>query len=553
MDQIKRPARKTKKTPKKTLSFFTQPFYHLYCAKWLYLLILPVILVLVRSINLLGLPMYLDEGLYIFWAGLFSKDSSFAYLPLTDGKAPLFMWLVGDFNRFFHDFLLTGRMLSVLAGGVTVVCWMIILRMELGKKFVWMFWLMALVVPYAFVIERMAFVDTLMTALLSFGTMSLVWALKNSSRRYFVLFSVFGGFLAGLGLGFAYMTKTSARAFLVVFLIVGAVWIIRVLLQRKFISVLGIIITSAVMYLTYHELLSDFRIGAHLLWGMIDVKEQELTYTLPQIFNNLIVKHNPGIYRDSLPFIFSYFTVYLGGLSLLAVFGIFRILKKRRDLIWLVLYFMISTVGIFLSARMMSSRYFYPVVPSFLALSAIGGVALWEYRLKLGKVLVAIILTALAVQSSLYLFSPLHGLYAYDDQRYFTTGDISALGMYDVKNYLTAAPDQSIVGVSGIWGIPQGVVTELSSDKITAVDLGNWFQAGDPDKNKGCEKDTKFYQGKCWRLNLGIVMGSSRDKYLYLTQDQGYLPIIGLFYTYNIEKEYLRPGSSHKVYLIKID
>jgi len=41
---------------------------------------------------------------------------SLRFLPLSDGKQPLFMWLIIPFLKFLKDPLIAGRMVSVLAG-----------------------------------------------------------------------------------------------------------------------------------------------------------------------------------------------------------------------------------------------------------------------------------------------------------------------------------------------------------------------------------------------------------------------------------------------------
>lgn len=495
---------------------------------------MPISLILIRLINLLGLPLYLDEGIYIFWAKLFSTDQSFAYLSLSDGKAPLFMWLTASLHPIFHDFLLSGRFISVIAGGITLLSWMIILHSEINKKTAFLYWLLFLLVPYSFLIERMAFVDSLLTAFISLATMFLILSFKNTGflQKWWLI--ILGGLFAGVSLGLAYLTKTSAWAFLIVLLIISLVWAIRSSIRKKYLQVFSILLSVGVMYLAYHELVSDFRIGAQRFWGMIDIKEAELTYTLPQIFNTFFVKHNfMFTYSGSVPFIFSYFTVYLGALLLPAVIGIIWIFKSRRDLLWIFIYCFVATLGIFLSARMMSSRYFYPVVPSFIALATLGAIQLWE-SIRYGKAILVSILLILFIQSLLFIINPLHAFYSYDDQGFFSSGYLTALGLTKIQEELKVSPSSNVLAVSGIWGIPDGVGVELSDIGVETVGLDNWLGTSN--------------------INLEKIKNSPKpNKYLYLTLDEeNALPILGKYYNYTIINEFVRPESNSKVYLIKL-
>src|SRR3990167_10723370 len=73
-----------------------------------------------RLYNLDLIPIFADEAIYIRWAQLMAYDWHHLFVPLTDGKTPLFMWLLAPPLRFNFDPLLTGRVLSATAGLGTV-------------------------------------------------------------------------------------------------------------------------------------------------------------------------------------------------------------------------------------------------------------------------------------------------------------------------------------------------------------------------------------------------------------------------------------------------
>src|SRR3989338_6414648 len=73
-----------------------------------------------RLYNLDLIPIFADEAIYIKWAQLMAYDWHHLFVPLTDGKTPLFMWLLAPLLRLNFDPLITGRMLSAAAGLGTV-------------------------------------------------------------------------------------------------------------------------------------------------------------------------------------------------------------------------------------------------------------------------------------------------------------------------------------------------------------------------------------------------------------------------------------------------
>src|SRR4030043_655222 len=80
-----------------------------------------LIFFLLRLINLTILPIFADEAIYIRWSQVMRVESTLRFLPLSDGKQPLFMWLTIPFLQIFSDPLLAGRFLSVVAGFVSLI------------------------------------------------------------------------------------------------------------------------------------------------------------------------------------------------------------------------------------------------------------------------------------------------------------------------------------------------------------------------------------------------------------------------------------------------
>ena len=81
-----------------------------------FLLALTLLYLLTRLINLTNLPVFADEAIYIRWAQVMRSEPSLRFLPLSDGKQPLFMWLIIPALKIFSDPLFAGRMISLGSG-----------------------------------------------------------------------------------------------------------------------------------------------------------------------------------------------------------------------------------------------------------------------------------------------------------------------------------------------------------------------------------------------------------------------------------------------------
>jgi 4-amino-4-deoxy-L-arabinose transferase-like glycosyltransferase len=124
-----------------------------------------------RLIRLNLIPIFTDEAIYIRWAEIARYDAAWRFISLSDGKQPLFVWLTMIIFPFFEDPLIAGRLVSVVAGLITMIG-LFLLSWELfGKKEVGFFSaFLYLFYPFALVYDRMALMDGLV------GTFA-IWAL----------------------------------------------------------------------------------------------------------------------------------------------------------------------------------------------------------------------------------------------------------------------------------------------------------------------------------------------------------------------------------------
>lgn len=159
-----------------------------------------VVFLLLRLVNLDLIPVFADEAIYIRWAQLIGSAWNYFFIPLSDGKTPLFMWVLMPVFKVVEDPLLAGRLLSVGSGfmtglGVLFLGWRFYsARVGLVALFLY------IVSPYFIFFDRMALVDSMLVA---FSIWSLNFILLLARYKRFDL-----GIILGYLLGGAMLTKT---------------------------------------------------------------------------------------------------------------------------------------------------------------------------------------------------------------------------------------------------------------------------------------------------------------------------------------------------------
>src|SRR3989339_2107589 len=100
---------------------------------WLFLPLVFLVVAIFFTLRLYHLdllPIFADEAIYIHWAQVMRAESTLRFLPLSDGKPPLFMWTMIPFFKIISDPLVAGRLVSVFSGlgtmsGVGFLTWLL--------------------------------------------------------------------------------------------------------------------------------------------------------------------------------------------------------------------------------------------------------------------------------------------------------------------------------------------------------------------------------------------------------------------------------------------
>jgi len=156
---------------------------------------------LTRLVNLRGVPVFIDEAIYIKWAHQAQHGNLWASL-LWDGKPPLHSWMMVPFLGAVKDQLLAGRLNSVFFGSLTTLGLFLTGRelrnWKLGAAAAFLY----VACPFALWYDRLAIAESMMLALFVFAVFFAVKAAKTVNPRWLIG--------TGIATGLALLTKGTA-------------------------------------------------------------------------------------------------------------------------------------------------------------------------------------------------------------------------------------------------------------------------------------------------------------------------------------------------------
>lgn len=345
------------------------------------------------------LPVFADEAIYIRWAQLIIDEPlRFAFFSMSDGKPPLFMWILSITLRFFSDPLLAGRLTAVTVGLFTMFAVSKTARLLTGsKKIEVISAFIVMLSPFWWFYHRMALMDGLLTL---FITLSFYFAVRIAIRcqkeRGIAYDTVPLVLFLATSFGGALLTKTPALFAIPIIAITPLFSLVRVhkttrtVKQKLLESILLVAIGGAIGCVLFLFLrVSPF-------FGTLFARGGDFTFTVQEILKG----EWRFVFFSSLPreigWIASSMTI---GVVLAGLLGIFS--ARRRTVIMLLLSVMLFALPLIIVGRVLYPRYFLPVAPFLTIAGAIG----FESLLRRKKTIILgwIGLILFAVQSLLFL------------------------------------------------------------------------------------------------------------------------------------------------------
>jgi 4-amino-4-deoxy-L-arabinose transferase-like glycosyltransferase len=337
------------------------------------LLVLSLIYFASRFFSILSLPIFTDEAIYIRWAQIAKQDANWRFISLTDGKQPMFVWLMMVSLRFIQDPLLAGRVVSVGSGFMTLIG-MYFLGREVFKnsKVGLISSALYVVFPMALVYDRMALYDCLV------GTFA-VWALLFIvllARKVRMDIALILGMVVGGGV----LTKTNAffSIYLLPFSLLLFDWVGKNVVNRL-LKWIGLCLISVVLTYGFYSILrlSPF-------FHIIGEKNAIFVYPLSEW-----LKHPLEFFIGNSQAIWDWTARYITWpLLILAVISFFVSRSFLREKITLLLWYVIPAVALGFFGRTIYPRFTFFMMLSLLLLVAF---SIYAVSLRLKKVYLLVI------------------------------------------------------------------------------------------------------------------------------------------------------------------
>ena len=166
---------------------------------WIFPIIVVVLYFYSRFVCLTLLPIFTDEAVYLHWAKMVQKDMADLWISvLIDNKKPLQVWLATINFSFFSDPLFAGRMVSGLAGALSLVGLVQIGKALQSYRLGWFLAFLYTISPYHLFFDRLAHESSLLNT-------CFIWTVWKSIKLFEIGRTpqlkdyVFLAFLAGVG------------------------------------------------------------------------------------------------------------------------------------------------------------------------------------------------------------------------------------------------------------------------------------------------------------------------------------------------------------------
>jgi len=304
-----------------------------------------------RIYHLTLLPVFADEAIYIRWSQVMGAEPTLRFLPLSDGKQPLFMWLLMFAVTRFSDPLFIGRLVSVFSGLGTIIGIGFLSHLLFKNKkvalisgFIWA------VSPFSFFFDRMALVDSLLAC---FGIWSIVLAVLTAKTQRLDM-----ALLTGFALGGAVLTKSPG-------VFIAALVPLTILLsdlpksfRKLFFHIAKIMALFVVSFVIAGLMYNIQRLGPN--FNMLFSRTADYVFPISHLWQNPKDPFIPNFHR-SLEYLWIMGPVGVMALGLISLVTNFK--KYPREIIFLLICWLFPVAFQAMFAKVFTARYVLYAIP----------------------------------------------------------------------------------------------------------------------------------------------------------------------------------------------
>lgn len=429
------------------------------------ILILLFIYFAIRLPNLTAQPIFADEAIYIRWAQVMKSEPTLRFLPLSDGKTPLFMWSMIPMFKIFEDPLFAGRILSVFSGLLTVLGVLAVGWFFFNRRVGLYAALIVVITPFFVFFDRMALVDSMLSAFTIWGIFLSLLLIK------YPRFDL--AMLLGYVLGAGFLTKTPAMFNIVTmpFSILAFNFADK-MREKKIVKIFLLWVTAILITIGIYNIL---RLGP----GFANLNSRNQDYVLDPTY--LLIRPWDPFLPHFLDLV-DWFPKLLGiPLLVLVLLGIFLSIWKRNRYVLALLFMSIVPLGIEMALlKTFTARYILFTMPHLMVIAAWGLDQLLT-KLKFNPLIInALTVLVLVVWPSYFIYllhtdiqkAPLPE----NERAGYLEEWTAGYGLKEVASYLEDLSHSKflVVGTEGSFGtLPDGLQIYLDKNRNVAIIGGN--------------------------------------------------------------------------------
>ncbi len=415
---------------------------------------------ILRLPNLTLQPIFADEAIYIRWAQVMRSEPTLRFLSLSDGKTPLFMWIMIPFFKIFSDPLYAGRFLSVISGFFTLLGVFFLSKKVFNIRTALWASLLYVITPYTVFFDRMALVDPMLSAFTIWSIYFAIWLIR--SLRLDI------AMILGYLLGGALLTKTPAMMNILVLPI--SLLGLRKNKQDKYplLRALTLLAVAALIALVIYNLL---RLGPG--FQQLSARNADYVFSPSELKGRILDPFIPHFHdiSDWFPKLFTtpvLIFVFVGIFYSLLTFNKTGLIM----LIWVIVPFMLEMAFL----RTFTARYLLTSIAPFLIFAAFGLTKVLERiriknSLKFTIALIVILPLALKFDYQLISSPPPTDLPKEERRGYFEEWT-AGYGLKQIGLFLDEETKKKkvVVGTAGFFGtLPDGLYIYLDKSDISVV------------------------------------------------------------------------------------
>ncbi len=426
-------------------------------------LILLILYLGTRLMFLTNLPIFTDEAIYIRWSQIGARDAAWRFISLTDGKQPLFTWIMMAFLKLIPDPLFAGRLVSVVAGlGSMIGIGVLAHELFKSRRIAFISSFLYLVSPFSLVYDRMALYDSLVAAF-SIWNLYLAILLVRRVRLDIAL-------LLGLTLGAGMLNKTSG--FLSLYLLPFTLVLFDVQKPNRMDRLLRWVIYVVIAAALSEALYSVLRLSP--LYHMISQKDAVFVYPVREWLTHPF-KFLYGNLRGEFDWVMNYLTIPI---FLIAIAQFFMFGQKVREKLLLFLWWFLPFVALALFAKILYPRFILFMVMPLLVIAATSIDWLWQqYQKIIVRIALGIVLFYPSISTDYFLIAnPIYAQIPQSDRGQYINDWPAGWGVREVNAFLLeqAAKGKVAVFTEGTFGLLPAAIEMYVVDSPNIEIHGIW-------------------------------------------------------------------------------